>query len=195
MFKSIKPALLMLLCLTMLTGIVYPLTILISAQILFPGQANGSLLYDKNQVVGSELIGQTFSHPGYFWGRPSATPTSSYNGGASGASNLGPTNSALLDTVQTRIKALRDADPGNTNPIPVDLLTASGSGLDPHISPAAALFQVNRVARARNLSNDTVRKIVVQFTESRQWHVLGETRINVLAMNLALNQHFAKSNK
>jgi len=146
------------------------------------------LLGSKEQPVGSELIGQAFSRPEYFWGRPSATSPAPYNGGASGGSNQGPTNPALIDAVQARIKALRDADPSHSEAVPVDLVTASASGLDPHISPAAAAYQISRVATARNLSPDSVRELVDRYTEARQWGVLGEPRVNVLKLNLALGQ-------
>jgi K+-transporting ATPase ATPase C chain len=187
MIKHIKPALLMLLFFTALTGIAYPLTVTLIAQTVFPNQANGSLLGSGEQPLGSELIGQAFSRPEYFWGRPSATSPVPYNGGASGGSNQGPTNPALIDAVQARIKALRDADPINTQPVPVDLVTASASGLDPHISPAAAAYQISRVAKARHLSLDSVLDLVERYTETRQWGILGEPRVNVLKLNLALD--------
>ncbi len=188
MTNQIKPAIVMLLLFTALTGIAYPLAVTFSAQTLLPSQANGSLLGSKEQPVGSELIGQAFSRPEYFWGRPSATSPAPYNGGASGGSNQGPTNPALIDAVQARIKALRDADPSHSEAVPVDLVTASASGLDPHISPAAAAYQISRVATARNLSPDSVRELVDRYTEARQWGVLGEPRVNVLKLNLALGQ-------
>jgi K+-transporting ATPase ATPase C chain len=186
--NHIKPALLMLLFFSILTGIIYPLTVTFSAQTFFPDQANGSLLIDNGQPLGSELIGQAFSRPEYFWGRPSATSPSPYNAGASSGSNQGPTNPALIEAVQTRIKALRDADPKNTKPVPVDLVTASASGLDPQISPAAATFQIERVAAARHLPVHSVRELVARYTEPRQWGILGEPRVNVLKLNLALDQ-------
>jgi K+-transporting ATPase ATPase C chain len=185
--KHIKPALLMLLFFTALTGVVYPLAVTLFAQTLFPGQANGSLLGSDEQPLGSELIGQAFNRPEYFWGRPSATSSVPYNSGASGGSNQGPTNPALTDAVQARIKALRDADPANPEPVPVDLVTASASGLDPHISPAAAAYQISRVAKARQLSLDSVLDLVERYTETRQWGILGEPRVNVLKLNLALD--------
>jgi len=188
MTNHIKPAILMLLFFTVLTGIAYPLAVTFSAQILFPSQANGSLLGSKEQPVGSELIGQAFSRPEYFWGRPSATSPAPYNGGASGGSNQGPTNPALIDAVQMRIKTLRDADPSHSEAVPVDLVTASASGLDPQISPAAAAYQISRVATARQMSPDSVRELVDRYTEPRQWGVLGEPRVNVLKLNLALDQ-------
>ncbi len=190
MTNHIKPAMLMLLFFTVLTGIAYPLAVTFSAQALFPSQANGSLLGSNEQPLGSELIGQAFSRPEYFWGRPSAISPAPYNGGASGGSNQGPTNPALINAVQTRIKALRDADPGHSEAVPVDLVTASASGLDPHISPAAAAYQIGRVAKARHMSPDSVRELVERYTEPRQWGVLGEPRINVLKLNLALDQGF-----
>ncbi|MGZ5006488.1 MAG: potassium-transporting ATPase subunit KdpC [Methylobacter sp.] len=189
MTKHIRPAILMLLLFTMLTGIVYPLAVTAIAQTVFPNQANGSLLGTNEQLLGSELIGQAFTRPEYFWGRPSATSPAPYNGGASGGSNQGPTNPALLDAVQARIKALRDADPSHSEAVPVDLVTASASGLDPHISPAAAAYQVSRVAKVRQMSPDSVREFVQRYTESRQWGVLGESRVNVLKLNLALDGH------
>jgi len=188
MTNQIKPAIVMLLLFTALTGIAYPLAVTFSAQTLLPSQANGSLLGSKEQPVGSELIGQAFSRPEYFWGRPSATSPAPYNGGASGGSNQGPTNPALIDAVQARIKALRDADPSHSEAVPVDLVTASASGLDPQISPAAATYQISRVATARHLSPDSVRELVDRYTEARQWGVLGEPRVNVLKLNLALGQ-------
>jgi len=188
MTNQIKPAIVMLLLFTALTGIAYPLAVTFSAQTLLPSQANGSLLGSKEQPVGSELIGQAFSRPEYFWGRPSATSPVPYNGGASGGSNQGPTNPALIDAVQMRIKALRDADPSHSEAVPVDLVTASASGLDPHISPAAAVYQISRVAKARQMSTDSVSELVDRYTEPRQWGVLGEPRVNVLKLNLALDQ-------
>jgi K+-transporting ATPase ATPase C chain len=187
MIKHIKPALLMLLFFTALTGVVYPLAVTLFAQTLFPGQANGSLLGSDEQPLGSELIGQAFNRPEDFWGRPSATSSVPYNSGASGGSNQGPTNPALTDAVQARIKALRDADPGHSEAVPVDLVTASASGLDPHISPAAAAYQISRVAKARHLSLDSVLDLVERYTEPRQWGILGEPRVNVLKLNLALD--------
>ncbi|MCK9636982.1 MAG: potassium-transporting ATPase subunit KdpC [Methylobacter tundripaludum] len=188
MQTTIKPALILLLCLTALTGVVYPLLVTLSAQLLFPTQANGSLLGSDEKPLGSELIGQAFSRPEYFWGRPSATSPIPYNGGASSGSNQGPINPALIDAVQARIKALRDADPSHSEAVPADLVTASASGLDPHISPAAANYQINRVAIARHLSPDSVRELVDRYTQTRQWGVLGEPRVNVLKLNLALDQ-------
>jgi K+-transporting ATPase ATPase C chain len=188
MLKELKPALLLLLVLTLLTGAIYPLLVTGLAQGLFHHQANGSLIKQEGKVVGSELIGQPFSDPKYFWSRPSATGPVPDNGAASSGSNLGPLNPALEDAVKARIAALKTADPANTAPIPVDLVTASGSGLDPHISPAAAEYQVMRVARLRNLPVKEVRRLVAAHTESRQLGVLGEPRVNVLTLNLALDQ-------
>ncbi len=189
MTTHIKPALLMLLIFTLLTGIVYPLAVTFSAQLLFPSQANGSLLGTKEQPLGSELIGQAFSSPEYFWGRPSATSPVPYNGGASSGSNQGPTNPALIASVKARIKALRDVNPSQLEAVPVDLVTASASGLDPHISPAAAKYQISRVAIVRHLSPNSVSDLVDRYTEGRQWRILGEPRVNVLELNLALDQH------
>ena len=188
MTNHIKPALLMLLFFTVLTGVVYPLAVTAIAQIVFPNQANGSFLGNNEQPRGSELIGQAFNRPEYFWGRPSATSPTSYNGGASGGSNQGPSNPALIDAVQARVKTLHDADPINLEAVPVDLVTASASGLDPHISPAAAAYQISRVAGARQMSPDNVRELVDRYTQARQWGVLGEPRVNVLKLNLALDK-------
>jgi K+-transporting ATPase ATPase C chain len=185
MTNQIKPAIVMLLLFTALTGVAYPLAVTLIAQSVFPNQANGSLLGSKEQPLGSELIGQPFTRPEYFWGRPSAI---AYNGGASGGSNQGPTNPALMDAVKARIKALRATDPSHSEAVPVDLVTASASGLDPHISPAAADYQVSRVAAARHLPPDSVRELVQHHTEARQWGVFGEPRVNVLKLNLALDQ-------
>lgn len=194
MLSQLRPALVSLGLLTVLTGVLYPLVVTGLAQVLFPGRANGSLIVRNGQPVGSELIGQPFDDPKYVWGRLSATspaPYTAFNAekltGSSG-SNYGPLHPALLEAVQGRIKALREADPGNTGPIPVDLVTASASGLDPHISPAAAAYQVGRVARARGLSEHAVRQMVAQHTAGRTLGLLGEPRVNVLAVNLALDQ-------
>jgi K+-transporting ATPase ATPase C chain len=187
MWPMIRTAILSLLVLTFVTGVAYPLVVTGLAQLLFPTAANGSVLVRDGKPVGAALIGQPFSDPRYFWGRPSATAPFPYNGAASGGSNLGPTNPALADAVKQRIEMLRAAEPQNTKPVPVDLVTASGSGLDPQISPAAAEFQVERVARARGLHADDVRKLVASATEKRQWHIFGEPRVNVLQLNLALD--------
>ena len=191
MLKELKPALLMLALLTVLTGGVYPLLVTGIAQGLFPHQANGSLIVQNGKVVGSELIGQPFFNPKYFWGRPSATGPLPYNASASSGSNLGPLNPALKDAIKARIDALKASDPANTAPIPVDLVTASGSGLDPHISPAAARWQAPRIARLRGLSEAEVSKLIDAHTQGRQLSLLGEPRVNVLALNLSLD-HLGK---
>jgi potassium-transporting ATPase KdpC subunit len=186
--SQLRPALVLLLLLTVLTGAVYPLAVTAIAQLVFPAQADGSLLVGRDgQVVGSALIGQPFGDPKYFWGRLSATAPFAYNAAASSGSNLGPLNPALVDAVKGRSDALREADPGNRDAIPVDLVTASGSGLDPHVSPAAAFWQVPRVARARGLDPAAVESMVARHTEGRQLGFLGEARVNVLALNLALD--------
>ena len=172
--------------LTLVTGVLYPLGVTGAAQLLFPAQAAGSLVERDGKAVGSTLIGQNFSDPKHFWGRPSATSPMAYNAAASGGSNLGPLNPALVDAVKGRVEALRAADPGNNAPVPVDLATASASGLDPHITPAAANYQVARVAKARGLAADKVRALVEQQTERPLLGVLGEQRVNVLRLNLAL---------
>ena len=187
MTAHLRPALMCLIIFTVVTGVVYPLVVTGIAQMLFPFQANGSLIVNDGKVLGSALIGQPFDDPKYFWGRPSATSPFGYNAGASTGSNLSPTNPDLVKAVQGRVDALRAADPGNTAPVPVDLVTASGSGLDPHISPAAALYQVSRVARERKFSQDTVRTLVERHTEGRWLGFLGEPRVNVLTLNLALD--------
>jgi len=187
MFTQIRPAIVLFALLAIITGLVYPFFITGVAQVVSPRQANGSLIYRNGQPVGSALIGQPFDDPKYFWGRPSATSPFPYNAAASSGSNYGPLSSALSDEVKLRIDALKAADPTNNQPIPVDLVTSSGSGLDPHISPAAALYQVPRVARARGLSEDQVRSLVAQYTEGRQFGILGEPRVNVLKLNLALD--------
>lgn len=184
----IRPAVTLFILLSIVTGLLYPLLVTGIGQALFPKQAAGSLIERDGQRVGSRLIGQHFTDPKYFWGRPSATSPYPNNAAASGGSNLGPLNPALQQAVESRIEALRDADPGNTAPVPVDLVTASASGLDPHISPAAAEYQVARVARARGLAPEIVRKWVGQQTEDRQWGIFGEPRVNVLELNLALDQ-------
>lgn len=187
MKDQIRPALTMLVILTLLTGLAYPLAVTGLAQLFFPDQANGSLIVRDGKVIGSQLIGQYFDKPEYFWPRPSATTPFPYNAAASGGSNLGPTNPALIEAVKARVAALRAADPGNELPIPVDLVTASGSGLDPHISPAAALYQLKRVARTRGLDENTVQALVTLHTEGRQFGLLGERRVNVLLLNLELD--------
>jgi potassium-transporting ATPase KdpC subunit len=187
MSRSIRNAVSMLLVMTFITGIAYPLVATGVAQVLFSRQANGSLIEKNGKPIGSELIGQYFDDPKYFWSRPSATTPQPNNGTASNGSNLGPSNPALRDQVQQRIDALRKADPGNTVPVPADLVTASGSGLDPEISPAAAHYQVARVARVRGLSEQQVQTLVAQYTQGRQLGILGEPRVNVLQLNLALD--------
>lgn len=187
-FALVRPALTMLILLTVVTGVAYPLAVTGLAQALFPRQANGSLVERAGKPVGSSLIGQSFSDAKYFWGRPSATAPMPDNGTASGGSNLGPSNPALTDAARQRIAALRAADPGNTQPVPVDLVSASGSGLDPEISPAAADYQLDRVARSRGLSPERVRELVAANTTGRQFGLLGEPRVNVLLLNLALDQ-------
>ncbi len=193
MLAQLRAALVSLLALTLVTGVAYPLLVTGIAQAAFPAQASGSLIVKNGKPVGSRLIGQPFDEPGYFWGRLSATADSSgkplgYNGAASTGSNLGPTNPALVDEVKGRIDALHAADPGNDAAIPVDLVTSSGSGLDPDITPAAADYQVRRVARARKLDEARVRELVAQHTSDRQLGFLGEPRVNVLELNLALDE-------
>jgi K+-transporting ATPase ATPase C chain len=188
MLKELKPALLMLALMTVLTGVAYPLLVTGIAQGLFPGQANGSLIEQDGKIVGSALIGQPFSDPKHFWSRPSATGPAPYNAGASSGSNQGPLNPALEEAVKARINALKAADPSQTTPIPVDLVTASGSGLDPHISPAAARWQAPRIARLRGLSEAEVAKLIDAHTEGRQLGLLGEPRVNVLTLNLAFDR-------
>jgi K+-transporting ATPase ATPase C chain len=184
---QIRPAVLSLVLMTILTGVVYPLAVTGIAQALFPSQANGSLIVADGKALGSTLIGQPFEDPKYFWSRLSATSPQSYNGTASSGSNQGPLSDALLDAVRGRVEALKAADPTNQRPIPVDLVTASGSGLDPHISPAAARYQVARVARARGIPEATVAALVARHTQGRQWGVLGESAVDVLSLNLALD--------
>lgn len=188
MLKELKPAFLMLLVLTVITGAAYPALVTGIAQLLFKSEANGSLIVRDGKVVGSTLIGQPFSDPKYFWGRPSATAPMPYNAAASGGSNLGPLNPALEDAVKARIEALKAADPTQTAPIPVDLVTASGSGLDPHLSPAAAGWQAQRIARLRSLPITEVQKLIDAHTEGRQFGFFGEPRVNVLLLNLALDK-------
>jgi K+-transporting ATPase ATPase C chain len=190
--EQLRPALASFVLFTVLTGIVYPLAVTGIAQAVFPAQANGSVIVKDGKAVGSRLIGQPFDDPKYFWSRLSATSPQPYNGAASSGSNYGPLNDALMDAVRGRVDALKAADPTNTMPIPVDLVTASGSGLDPHISPAAARYQIGRVARARGLSEATVADLVGRHTTGRQWGVLGEPVVNVLELNLALDPIPAK---
>ena len=187
MVVQLRSALMMFFILTILTGVAYPLAVTAIAQLLFPHQANGSLISKDGKPIGSTLIGQPFDDPKYFWGRPSATAPFPYNAAASSGSNLGPSNPGLTEAVKTRVAALKAADPGNDTSVPVDLVTASGSGLDPHISSASAEYQVRRVARARGREEAFVRTLVCQHTEGRQLGMLGERRVNVLALNLALD--------
>jgi potassium-transporting ATPase KdpC subunit len=184
---QLRPVVVMLVLLTVVTGVAYPLLVTGVAQAVFPAQANGSLIVRDGRVVGSRLVGQPFDDPRYFWGRLSATAPFPYNAGASTGSNYGPLNPALRAATKARIDALRAADPENTAPIPVDLATASGSGLDPDISPAAAFYQVRRVAKARGVEEARVRRLVEAHVEGRQLGVLGEPRVNVLRLNLALD--------
>jgi K+-transporting ATPase ATPase C chain len=188
MLASSLQALRALLVFTVITGVAYPLLVTGIAQLAFPKQADGSLIRDGEKVIGSRLIGQPFSDPKYFWSRPSATSPMPYNGAASSGSNLGPLNPALKEAVEGRVKALRDAGGDPAMPVPVDLVTAAGSGLDPHISPAAAAYQVSRVAKARALPEEKVRELVARSTEARQLGVLGEPRVNALELNLALDK-------
>lgn len=183
-----KPALSLFLLLTLITGIVYPLLVTIVSKATMPAQAAGSLIVKDGKLVGSKLIGQNFSEPKYFWGRLSATSPQPYNGAASSGSNLGPLNPALTDNIKARIEALHQADPSNTAPIPVDLVTASGSGLDPEITPAAAQYQAERVARVRNIAVAVVQQLVASHTQGRQFGLFGEPRVNVLELNIALDE-------
>lgn len=185
----LRPGAVLLGFFALLTGVAYPLAITGLAQVFFPGQANGSLVERGGRFVGSTLIGQHFEDPRYFWGRPSTTKPEPYDARASAGSNLGPTNPALVAAVRARVERLRAADPEHAGqPVPVDLVTASGSGLDPHISPAAALFQIGRVARARFLAEDRVRSLVEAHVEGRTLGLLGEPRVNVLLLNLDLDE-------
>lgn len=186
MLKDFGIAARMLILLSILTGLVYPLTITGAAQVLFPRQANGSVLADGEQKVGSELLGQAFERPENFWGRPSSTGPVPYNGAAGSGSNLATTNPQLVEAVKTRIAKLKEADPENRLPVPVDLVTSSASGLDPHISPAAAEYQVARIAKARSLPQEVVRGLVKNHTERPTLGILGQPRVNVLKLNLAL---------
>ena len=183
--KELKTALLLFLCLTLLTGIIYPLVVTGIAQFFFPSQANGSLLIQNNKIIGSLLIGQSFTDPSYFWGRPSATNPFPYNGGSSSGSNLGPSNPKLIGLWNERVLAYRQFDKASL--IPVDLITASGSGLDAEISPAAAYFQISRIAKIRNLSEQSMQNLIHQYTINRTFGILGEPRVNVLQLNSALD--------
>jgi potassium-transporting ATPase KdpC subunit len=187
MSKILLPSLLSLLVLSVLTGIVYPLVVTGIATLCCARAAEGSLILQGDRLVGSALLGQPFDNPKYFWSRPSATTPQPYNGVSSTGSNLGPTNPAQIDAVNMHLAALQRADPANTLPVPVDLVTASGSGLDPHISPAGAEYQVTRVARARGLDPERLRGLIAAHTQSQQWGVFGEPRVNVLELNLALD--------
>ncbi|HSZ07473.1 MAG TPA: potassium-transporting ATPase subunit KdpC [Steroidobacteraceae bacterium] len=186
--QMLRPLLVLFVLLTALTGFVYPLVVTGIGKIAFPDQASGSLVVRDGKLVGSSLISQSFQDPKYFWGRLSATTPMPNNASSSGGSNLGPTNPALLDAVKARIDALKMADPDNTLPIPVDLVTASASGLDPDITPAAALYQVARVARARRLDPLKLREMVLAQVKSPQWGIFGESRVNVLLLNLSLDR-------
>ena len=191
-FQALRPAIVLFVLLSVITGIAYPLVTTGIGQWLLPAQANGSLITQDGtkdgKVIGSSLIGQSFTEPQYFWSRPSATGSYPNNAAASSGSNLGPLNPALADAVKTRVAALKKADPDNILPVPVDLVTTSASGLDPHISPAAAIYQVSRVAKLRNLSVDDVQALVDENTKGRQWRIFGEPRVNVLLLNIALNK-------
>jgi K+-transporting ATPase ATPase C chain len=186
MNNILRPCVTLFAVLTLITGVAYPLVVTGVAQAVFPAQAGGSLIVVGGKPVGSTLIGQNFSDPKHFWGRPSATSPMGYNATSSSGSNQGPLNPALTDAVKGRVEALRAADPGNAAPVPVDLVTASASGLDPHISPAAARYQVARVAKARQLPVDKVASLVEQQTQTPVWGFFGESRVNVLQLNLAL---------
>jgi len=188
MRSLLRPLIVLFVLLTVVTGVVYPLVCTGVGMLLFPEAAKGSIVSLRGKAIGSTLIGQSFQQPEYFWGRPSATAPMANNGMASGGSNFGPLNPALLDAVKARTLALRAADPGNQAPVPVDLVTASGSGLDPDISPAAALYQVPRIARVRHLREAKVRQLVLAQVEPRQWGLFGEARVNVLLLNLALDR-------
>ncbi|MFC7421407.1 potassium-transporting ATPase subunit KdpC [Iodobacter arcticus] len=190
MNTQLRPALVIFALLSVVTGLAYPLLVTGISQVTMPEQANGSLIQLQGKVVGSNLIGQNFSEPQYFWGRPSATGPMAYNAGGSGGSNLGPTNPALLDAIKARVEALKKAHPNQAGAIPVDLVTASGSGLDPHISVAAARYQLERVSVERKLSSDKVGKLVEENTEGRQFGLFGEPRVNVLKLNIALDEQY-----
>jgi len=187
MLALVRPAVLLFLALSAITGLAYPAAVGFASRVLFPAQAVGSLIVRGETPVGSRLIGQNFTGAKYFWGRPSATSPQPYNGAGSNGSNLGPRNPALADAVRARVDALRRADPQNRLPVPVDLVTASASGLDPHIGVAAARYQAGRVARERGLSTEAVLALVENHVEGRQWGLFGEARVNVLELNLALD--------
>lgn len=191
--RELRPAVSIFLVLTVITGALYPLGVTGIAGLLFPNQVDGSLIRKEGEVVGSRLVGQPFDDPKYFWGRPSATGPFPYNASASSGSNLGPANDVLKKAVADRVAALKSADPENTGPAPVDLVTASGSGLDPHITPASAEYQVGRVAKRRGLEEEVVRGLIARQTEGRQFGVLGEQRVHLLGLNLALDDLTKKS--
>ena len=194
MLRELKPTLLIFAMLTLVTGVVYPGAVWIFAQLVVPERATGSVIERDGKAVGSALLGQTFTSPRYFWGRPCATGPVAGSGAVSSGSNQGATNPALFTAVRDRIFALRTADPGNTAPVPIDLVTASGSGLDPHISPAAAEYQAGRVARARGMESSRVRQLIAAATEGRTLGFLGEPRVNVLELNLALDARQSQAN-
>jgi potassium-transporting ATPase KdpC subunit len=187
--QTIRPAVVLFILLSLITGVAYPLATTALGKLLLPNQANGSLIEKDGKLIGSSLIGQNFTEPQYFWGRPSATGPYPNNATASSGSNLGPLNPALAEAVKTRVSALKVADPDNTLPVPADLVTTSASGLDPHISPAAAAYQTLRVAKARGLSVTSVQALVNDNTEGRQWGVFGEPHVNVLSLNIALDKN------
>ena len=187
--EQIKPAVIIFTMLTIITGIIYPLFVTGIAQLFFHNLANGSLIYKDGNPIGSSLIGQPFDDPKYFWGRLSATSSTSFNAATSSGSNLGPLNSALIDAVKARIQALKITDPENINPVPVDLVTSSASGLDPHISLAAAYYQAPRIARLRGLTQNEVKIIIGQYVRGRLFGVIGEQVVNVLELNLALDEY------
>ncbi|HPH06689.1 MAG TPA: potassium-transporting ATPase subunit KdpC [Methylotenera sp.] len=190
--QTIRPAIVLFILLSLITGVVYPLATTALGKWLLPTQANGSLIEKDGKLIGSSLIGQNFTEPKYFWGRPSATGPYPNNAAASSGSNQGPLNPALAEAVKGRVSALKAVDSNNTLPIPVDLVTASASGLDPHISPAAAAYQASRVAKERGISDASVQALIDNNTEGRQWGVLGEPRVNVLKLNIALDKNTAK---
>jgi len=187
MMRTLRQAVACIVAFTLITGVIYPLIVTGVAQLVFPRQANGSLLIDNGKTVGSSLIGQSFSSPKYFWARPSATSPMPYNAANSSGSNLGPLNPALIENVKARIEQLKKADAASKPMVPVDLVTASASGLDPDISPASAQYQVSRVAKTRNIDESQVRKLIAEYTRNRQFGILGEPRVNVLELNLALD--------
>jgi potassium-transporting ATPase KdpC subunit len=187
MMRTLRQAVACIVVFTVITGVIYPLIVTGIAQLVFPRQANGSLLIDNGKTIGSSLIGQSFSSPKYFWARPSATSPVAYNTASSSGSNLGPLNPALIENIKARIEQLKKADAASKPIVPVDLVTASASGLDPDISPASAEYQVSRVAKARNLDDAEVRELVIKLTKSRQLGILGEPRVNVLELNLDLD--------